>query len=529
MVANKFVEGFVMEPKVGGVHLGKIPLRLLEQVGGRYTTYAIRSDKVFHSGQAYIPIFKKIIMKEGANNLRLLGALPAMVSNLMMPTEIHASTKEEKHEVDELIRALVDIYKNIKAEIDMSNGNNCIRWELFYSSKFDNNNMSFKFPEMPLVDFCMISGKNSYFKTYVQMMGEIITSLEKTILESNILTYDALSASAKRMVTLCAEMAVTMTEFHPFNPKGMNKINKLLKDAKEDREREANRAVLEPRDESEIRNNGDREAEQGDGNPAAETGRRADESEGNGQDETTGATGEAGREGRTAQQQSGTEAATAEAEAIKLVIERLHNIMFNAPFCFLDRLSEAEEKQTGMKFGLKPVIMTLPEYAIPERLHQDDLRTRMTEYIANYLKESSDKTKLMNHYVYVAGKVMAVLWHYAGKKEGEGDSATILDLPDFEILAHLPVETKEAMVRDLAKIVCNVYDFEWWWITLQNTKKHFNKNREFKKEEHDLGGPQDFPTTVDQAKNFKGTKIQVDPEELIRPTEIKCVGKYQIF
>ena len=96
--ATKWKEGMVLNPCIGGVSLGKIPLKLTEE-SGRCALERARSDMMIQSGQAYIPFFKRISCKTGTKKLKDLGALPAMVTNILMPNAIFSSSADEKEKV----------------------------------------------------------------------------------------------------------------------------------------------------------------------------------------------------------------------------------------------------------------------------------------------------------------------------------------------------------------------------------------------------------------------------------------------
>jgi hypothetical protein len=127
--ATKWYEGMVNHPKIGGVHLGKVPLKMNEINTHDESTYKrkvkdAREGAKIQSGQVYIPIFKRFTLKTGIRNLKNLGAFPAMVTNLMLPDILHKSTVQEKAEVDAIIHQLVHVKNNIREESKISGGNN---------------------------------------------------------------------------------------------------------------------------------------------------------------------------------------------------------------------------------------------------------------------------------------------------------------------------------------------------------------------------------------------------------------------
>ena len=159
---TEWSEGMAINPTVGGVHLGKIPLCLTSPSIQSNSSVPPRTDDdisldsddessiqeqqqpppnlklakarrrmLFHSGQVYIPVFKKLTQKVGIKNMREMGSLPAMVTNLMLPDLIHSSTLDEKESVDSLVNALLNVLDKLENEVRITNGNNCVRMEFF--------------------------------------------------------------------------------------------------------------------------------------------------------------------------------------------------------------------------------------------------------------------------------------------------------------------------------------------------------------------------------------------------------------
>ena len=150
--ATAWKEGHSKSPQVGGVNLGKIPILRLDTPSGcpevdvNYSFENARDNMKFHSCQGYIPTLKKLSQKTGLNRVRQIGSLPAMVTNLLLPSEIYSTSKEEKKSIIALIRELDDMSRNMKEEIDLAEGNNCIRLEFYFSSSFQNADKDWCFP-----------------------------------------------------------------------------------------------------------------------------------------------------------------------------------------------------------------------------------------------------------------------------------------------------------------------------------------------------------------------------------------------
>ena len=183
---------------------------------------------MFHSGQGYNPILKKLSQKTGINQLRLMGSLPAMVTNLLLPDEIYKSSKEEKEAINALIRELRDVSMTMKDEIEITEGNNCIRLEFYFSSKFKNATKDWSIPNLPVWSFTSISDQCSYFNALSKSASEIVGPLCTTFVDhphTQELDYRSLPLSSKRMLILCTELAVSMAEFFPFHPKTLQEAS----------------------------------------------------------------------------------------------------------------------------------------------------------------------------------------------------------------------------------------------------------------------------------------------------------------
>jgi hypothetical protein len=180
-------------------------------------------------------MFKRLTMKTGVTKLRKLGALAAMVTNLMLPEDVHRVSMEEKKTVDSIIRELLHVQNNIENEVRMSGGNNSIREEFYLSSSFSSRQRDWVFPSLQILDFILVSRQNSYFKAYASFTKEVMNCLKTTVLEHSQSNFDSLPASAKRMIILCAELAVMMTELQPFRAKYMERILRIIRDPRRTR------------------------------------------------------------------------------------------------------------------------------------------------------------------------------------------------------------------------------------------------------------------------------------------------------
>lgn len=431
-------------PSVGGVSLGKIPLLMSETIDSNFSDClkleTARKGMQFQGGQVYIPIFKRLSMKTGMNRLKNLGSLPAMITNLLIPDEIHKSTEKEKEEVSVLVEALDNVRKHIQDEIKICRGNNCIRQEFYFESKLSTPDQDWTFPEMVPWSYCSVSDQNSYFTAYNNIMEEVTGALTTTFRDKPpSTTWEAIPLSAKKMLILCSEMAVSMTEFFPFYPKTMNQIKELVSDDNED----------------------DDDAEQ---------------------------------------------------------------ILFHVTEEFLEPLDQQMQFITGLKNGLKAETLYLPEWTeetTTERLSPNDLGERSKEYIQVYLNNTTEKTPLMNHYIYIMGKFVSMLWYYQTNHTQELHTRkSILELPRFEVLAQISRENKIKIVEEATKMVANTYDFEWWWIVKQRLRK-FGILPNTRSALAAFGGADQFPTTKNELQEFLTNR----PDLNTNPSFVRVVYK----
>ena len=206
------------------------------------------------------------------------------------------------------------------------------------------------------------------------------------------------------------------------------------------------------------------------------------------------------------------------------VNDQQHYIMFNIPLSLLERLPPDVAAMVGVRFGLKRITMSLPRYTPIRRLGPNDILNRHTDYIQIYLNESSTSINLMNHYMYVTGKILSMLWHYAKQPGEETFTHTLLELPNFQFLATISDQRKKRMLNELCRIASNVYDFEWWWIVNQKSKKCAANNPDNTRV-FNMGGAHKFPTTLKELAAFVQNKpyIKINPG---RPQMIKSLGKF---
>jgi hypothetical protein len=495
--ATKWYEGMVNHPKIGGVHLGKVPLKMIEINSQDESSYKrnirdAREGAKIQSGQVYIPIFKRFTLKTGIRNLKNLGAFPAMVTNLMLPDILHKSTAQEKAEVDAIIHQLVHVRNNISSESKISEGNNCIRIEFFFKSKFEMaDQRDWKFPKILPWDFAVYNGQNSYFECLTSMMDEVTHALQTTFIDHpNQTNYDSIPVSAKKMLILCSEMAVTMTEFFPFKGRTMEQVLDELEDP-----------TIPEEEEEEREGEGEQEDDEASDNEKKDSDDESDDHNLNDQDYDANAE------------------EISEADNVSTVTNTDTNdpekTIFHVPRHLLEPLDQTVRDQTGLKNGLKLDTLYLPIWSGRNRikkLSSQDISERQNDYIQIFLNQSTKGTTLMNHYVYVMGKILSLMWYHQEKFDDlPRETHSILDLPNFSILARIPKEDKQKMLGNITKLVANTYDFEWWWIVKTRTRRFVTATNDNLLEP--IGGPEDFPTTINELHTFladKGTEIRIN-------------------
>ena len=458
-------EGLALDPCVGGVHMGKIPLKLYSEdieddetdsgsSGGRRRRLNLRRARIgmlIQSGQVYIPFFKKISQKMGISKLGIMGALPAMVTNLMLPSVIHKSTKEEKKIIDGLISELNYIDRLVQEETRITEGNNCVRMEFFYSSTLSSQEPDWDFPKIVPWEFCSLSQQNSYFNAYAAVSSEVNKVLNKSIFQQSVCNYDRLAVDAKRMIILCSELAVSLTEFLMFRPKAMEQINTLCRN-------------LPQLQHASPRN----EVEDGGDTMQQEEIEMAD----NNNDFTDDNHNLGINENQTMEQANNN---NDQDDNTVPSVDDTDNItsrqIFNVPSKYLSDLDEQTMMATGLLRGLKAVILPLPKFSPTTQLQYDDMQRRNKDYIQGFLNKSTNQISLMNHYTYVVGRVLALFWTHSDPSS-DPTKHSLVELPDFKKLAGLSTAKKGSLLDELTKILANTYDFEWWWI-VKNKTNHF--------------------------------------------------------
>lgn len=582
---TKYKEGYMIKPKVGGLHFGKVPVKLGVSQGAKYTLSFPRMMYLFQSIQGYIPMLKRLSMKVGINRLKKLGALPAMITNLLVSNTIHPSTVEEKEEIDQLLECLMEVFDNLEAEIDATQGNNCVRLEGFFESYFKHRNKDWKFPEIQWTDVLLISPQMGFFKTTRGMCKEVKHALKRTFLDNpKEVEYKELSSEAKGMLVLMAEMAVVFSEFQPFTAKCMNQVTQYIKSNQREaarRRTEAEQVGNESQILGEGRSNLETEAvvaegettrgegngggQEEDANQGQTNQHRGENPNSEAQDESippeeaaavsqeSGASipprGRAQRRTRrnqaTREQRDGSfrgdfqslsddddeeynsEEEEEEVEEEEDTFEEIvvaHPGIWNIPKQMLHLLPWDEQKRTGLRWGIKNVVMLIPEFKPVQRLSEDDMKTRDTSCMQVFINESSDMTNLMNHYVYVCNRVLGNMWHYQLMEKKKEYRPNVFELPDFSVLAGLTFSKKKSLLESICFLVFNVYDFEWWHIVRDRIIKYLN-NENMSRKVKNFGGAEMFPTTIQEVKQFFRQRPFLPYNKNDNPPRIETIGK----
>lgn len=236
--------GLTINPKIGSVHLGQVPLVANELTleGGEKQIF-VQPDRIESSlqgGQMYNPFIKRA--SRTTENIRAIGALPAMVANLLLPSKIRKATKEEKDRIIELIKILKDIKTTYQEEIKVTHGNCCVRLEFFFKSdlQLQENIRTWTWPITNPYDYLIVSNQNSFFENFSKNLDDLIDPLVKTFVENkDLLCYDRVSGKAKRMLILNTEAAIDVTDFYPFYGRAMKRVNQIRRQD----EREARRTM----------------------------------------------------------------------------------------------------------------------------------------------------------------------------------------------------------------------------------------------------------------------------------------------
>lgn len=234
LTATKYPEGLTESIKIGSVSLGKVPLKI-EDLEDIIIFTTIRLTRMVQAAQAYNPIFIRLTRKNALKKIKELGALPAMIQDILSNSVLFhdsQSTKRQKEKIVELLGKLEKTIADFRNEIEISNGRNSVRLEMYYASTLNDKESDVFFPEFDVFDLFNVSVKNVYFQVYSKILKEISDPLMITFCRDNkaITNYDELSSDCKRMLLCQSEALLTAVEFPTFSGKIMKKIRNLNKE-----------------------------------------------------------------------------------------------------------------------------------------------------------------------------------------------------------------------------------------------------------------------------------------------------------
>lgn len=235
---SKYTEGLTTAPnEIGGVHGGKVPMAVYSDENGCMRLQAMRTQKEIVGGQIYMPAFKRYIKKNKMVKMNKFYGLASLVQEMLMNQDIFHRTngREQKAKLVQLVKVLHYLFEHAGHEIGITQGNNSVRVELFYCSTFYTDEMDINFPNIDFSSFCLVSTGNSFFKNYAQVAKCCVAPLMRTfVTEEENRSYEVLSASAKRMLVLHAELCVHLTEPRIFSGKAIGQITRILRETMED-------------------------------------------------------------------------------------------------------------------------------------------------------------------------------------------------------------------------------------------------------------------------------------------------------
>ena len=226
-------EQFGTVKSIGGVHSGKIPLFIVEpQEGSRFLVDA-NIKYAFSGGQIYIPMSKKIVHNQDFLSDRVVPTLPAILMTLFanqgaIPA---ASLPAMKKKAVWAVKKLKDNLRHTVDEIESKHSNNCVRHEMFILTSSDGNNMlCLEEQEQDYFGSWVVSKSRHFMRQHAATLNEILEPLRTILIVKDLRDgLYRLETRVKAMLLLCAELAVKLAGFHPFE----GRIMKQLKPAVE--------------------------------------------------------------------------------------------------------------------------------------------------------------------------------------------------------------------------------------------------------------------------------------------------------
>ena len=219
-------EQFGTVKSIGGVHSGKIILFLVENEEGERILVDGNTKYGYGGGQTYIPMSKKIIHDQDFLKSRVIPTLPAILMNLFANQRgMGAETLSSMSQSAVLgVKKLRDFYDHAFNELLSRHMGNCIRYEMF--SPIDpEDEESFSEDEQEYVQSWVVSRHLHLSQQYALTLQEVIAPLYSVFVEKGWTTEVwRLSGPVKAMLLFCAEMAVKLAGFHPFEGRLMKQL-----------------------------------------------------------------------------------------------------------------------------------------------------------------------------------------------------------------------------------------------------------------------------------------------------------------
>jgi hypothetical protein len=160
--------------------------------------------------------------------------------------------------------------------------------------------------------------------------------------------------------------------------------------------------------------------------------------------------------------------------------------------------AEGATRFYNLDFGLDPKLLSLPQYTSLENMELQ-LR-RSPRHIQQLGGQMRNLVQSPNSYYHYTGKALRMLLLASAPPDASlaADELQfgLFENPDFKAIAALPVQRKVALLNDVAQLVWDCYDVEWWLMVTEYAKvsvdhRSFQISRPFRKT------LETFPRTVD--------------------------------
>ena len=439
-------EQFGTVKSIGGVHSGKMVLFLIEAQDGSKMLADGNTRHAFSGGQIYLPMSKKIIHDQDLTRNKVIPTLPSILMNLFAHTgALNAEVVQGmKERAVWSVKKLKDHLHHAALEIQLKHSSNALRHEMFLMCS-GGETSSFQEQVQDHVSSWVVSKSTHLMRQCVETMHEVVGILCKICLENNMEQWNWLAPSLKAMIVLCAEMAVKLAGFHPFE-------GRIMKQLRPDVEMDGNVHV------------------------------------------------------------------------------------WRVPRELLQACTQAEYDSTGLMFGLKMDCLALPLSLSTARPQSDDRKAsfmKLPLYIQMYQKLNDIGVNDPAFFLKSIMQIHSLAWNQIDRRvraercleqhrqqqrqqsiglfrnrngTGEMDSDDPPTMQDFVPRARnafTPVDHKrlakctpqqlEEWLQQVARVLANLYDFEWWNKIESAIQKHHMKHKKGRYTKTKLC---DFPTTV---------------------------------